>query len=755
MNLGRKLILTFLIVTILPTIVLAILTTTFINKTMKDDAQETINNNLKAVRMLYNSRAYQMQYGMLQASTELHIKRAIKGRDRRYLREQLRAWKNYRPHVDLWAIVDRNAHTIASFNDIRPGMRLSLNGLVEKALDEKTSFISTEILPFDMLKQSRLEDKAKVRTTLDADKDGASARKAKGELKDGMFLVVVTPVTDESGEATGAIVTGDLINNDPFVPDSFAEVIPGSLVAIAMRGTHVSTNVINDRGERTVGSQVPDDVLYEIYRNRGFRGEAVIARRHYLTAFDPIVNYRGMIIGSLFVGVPKERFVELQYENSKAVFFITLIGLIIATCVASFLTYFITRPIKALTRKAQLVSAGDLGKIRTDVRVGGNDEIADLAKTFDTMIDNLRGNESRLSTQKNLVESIINSLPYCLYVLERNLGIVAWNRHAGQACPVCNRKPEADCVNLNLAAHLYHYELKDGLEKLLVSVFETGIPRSLEHKITLKEPEARDVYVRTTIFPIFSERGGAVDYVVWMAEDITKKKGMDAGIITGEKLAAIGQLAAGMAHEVNNPLGGILNCLYNFRNRNISERRKTEYLEFMEDGIKRVQNIVRQLLDFSQQHAPELALTDINAMIDGIIPLFVHSIKGRDTRLVTNLGQGLPSILVDKHQIEQVLVNLILNALQAVQSDGYIEVATRFEGRYFLIAVSDNGVGIEPDKLPRIFDPFFTTKGVGKGTGLGLSVSRGIIEGHMGRIEVESRLGKGAVFKVYLPAGAS
>lgn len=750
MNIGSKFILSFLLVTLVPTILLAFLTTTIISNSKKDDAQETINHNLKAAWMQYYARAYQMQYGMLQASTESYIKDAIVHKDKAFLKKQMAAWNKYRPYVDLWTVVDSRAVTIASNNTPKSGVHLSFNGLVEKSIRNRASYISSEAVSRDILVSEALEEKARVPTV--HEKDG---RSIKGELDDGIMLLVVTPVMDSRGEVIGAIITGDLINNDAFIPDTLADSIPGSLVTIAMGDTQIATNVINEAGQRTIGQRIPGAVLEEIDRNMGFRGEASIARRFYITAFDPIMNYEGKIIGSLFVGVPKERFVELQYKNIKAVVTIAVIGLFLASVVASFITYMITRPIKSLTRKAQLVSAGNLN-INT-AHKEGNDEIADLARTFDIMVTNLRENEDRIKVsqdklrqQKNLIESIINSLPYCLYVIERNMGIVAWNRHASLACPICKCGSEDECQNMNFIAHLPNDELKDGLEKVIRNVFETGEPQHIEQKVAGRERGAKELVVRTSIFPIFSERR-RVENVVWMAEDITKKKEIEASIISSEKLAAIGQLAAGIAHEVNNPLGGILNCLYNFKNRKLTDERKAEYLDFMEEGMKRVQNIVRQLLDFSQQHAPELSLTDINAMIEGIVPLFIHSIKDRDIRLVKNLGAGLPAILVDKHQIEQILVNLILNAIQSLEGEGLIEISTRFEGSWYCILVSDNGCGIPPENIPRIFDPFFTTKGVGKGTGLGLSVSRGIIERHKGRIDVESRVGRGTVFKVCLP----
>jgi len=747
MNIGSKLILSFLLATLLPTVFLAFLTTNLISSSKKEDAQETINNNLKAAWMQYYARAYQMQYGMLQASTERYLQEAVKRRDTALLREQIIEWKKFRPYVDLWSVVDSRGYSIASHNTPEKGYELAINGLVKKAIGQKKSFISTEIIPHSVLKTERIEALSAIRV----DGNATDGR----EIKDGMMLVVVTPVVDPSGAVLGAFVTGDLINNDQFVPDTLAESIPGSLVTIAMGDVQIATNVLDERGARTVGHLLPKDVIEGIRASLAYRGETEIAGKEYVAAFDPIINYEAKIIGSIFVGVPKEKFVELQYRNIKAVTTIALIGFFMATGVASFITYVITRPILSLKKKAELVSEGDL-----NVRIGsakeGRDEIADLARAFDLMVRSLRDKEEsiktsqdKLFTQKALIESIINSLPYCLYVLERSKAIVVWNRHASEACPICKcNEPGGDCHNENFMAHTPD-ELRVELERLVDRVFETGKARSIEYK--LYGPDGSEMAILTNIFPVLTVAKGPAEYVVWMSEDVTKKKALEKNIISSEKLAAVGQLAAGIAHEVNNPLGGILNCLYNFKNRNLTDERKAEYLDFMEDGIKRVQNIVRQLLDFSQQHAPALTLTDINAMIQGIIPLFVHSVKGRDVRLVVNLGEGLAPILVDKHQIEQILVNLILNAVQALEGDGLIEVSTRHDGRWFCIQVSDNGCGIVPENLTRIFDPFFTTKGVGKGTGLGLSVSRGIIERHNGRIEVTSQPGKGSIFKVLLP----
>ncbi len=171
----------------------------------------------------------------------------------------------------------------------------------------------------------------------------------------------------------------------------------------------------------------------------------------------------------------------------------------------------------------------------------------------------------------------------------------------------------------------------------------------------------------------------------------------------------------------------------------------------MEDGLRRVQKIVRQLLDFSQQHDPQFSSTDINAVVERVLVLTNHAFVENHIRLEKQLRLGLPSLMVDRHMIEQVLVNLILNAVQAIRGGGVITIRTRVVAETCAVDVEDTGCGIPPNVLPRIFDPFFTTKGTGEGTGLGLSVSLGIVERHGGQILVESEVGKGTVFTVRLP----
>jgi len=282
----------------------------------------------------------------------------------------------------------------------------------------------------------------------------------------------------------------------------------------------------------------------------------------------------------------------------------------------------------------------------------------------------------------------------------------------------------------------------------LKSTLDIGAKQVYEVEVLSRTGETRVAMV--SVSPLHDPDGRILG-VLGIARDITATKKLEQQIRNTEKLASIGKLAAGVAHEINNPLGGILNCLYNIRKGTLSPARQEEYVVSMEDGLRRVQKIVRQLLDFSQQHDPELSATNINTVVERVLTLTEHVFTAHQVRLEKDLQPDLPTAMVDRHMMEQVLMNLILNAIQAIKGGGLVTIRTRFADGSCAIEVQDSGCGIPPHILSRIFDPFFTTKGTGEGTGLGLSVSLGIVERHGGRILVESEVGKGSLFTVCLP----
>lgn len=222
-----------------------------------------------------------------------------------------------------------------------------------------------------------------------------------------------------------------------------------------------------------------------------------------------------------------------------------------------------------------------------------------------------------------------------------------------------------------------------------------------------------------------------------------------------ERLAAAGRLAAGVAHEINNPINGVRNCIYAIR-RDIGNHEQTSaYLQMMDEGMEQAASIVKKLLGFARKQDPVREPLDLNAAVSSVIQLLSFDFDRRQVALELDLQSGLPLITGDIQLLHEVLMNLLLNAADATGPHGRVRIATRRRDQQVRVTVTDSGSGISPEDLPRVFDPFFTTKAPGEGTGLGLSIALGIIEAHGGTIEVASEPGAGAVFVVTLPAEAA
>ena len=235
---------------------------------------------------------------------------------------------------------------------------------------------------------------------------------------------------------------------------------------------------------------------------------------------------------------------------------------------------------------------------------------------------------------------------------------------------------------------------------------------------------------------------------------VTKLKEKQALLVEAEKLASIGILTAGIAHEINNPLTSVLTFSNLLLEQCPEDDPRKDKLKMMARETERARNIVRQLLLFSKDVVIKPSKMDINQTLREVADFLraQDALNGIDLRL--NLAE-MPEIEADATLIWQVALNIIQNAVHAITPPGAIEIATRLEGGNAEIAFTDTGCGIPEEQLPKIFDPFYTTKETSRGTGLGLAVSYGIIKKHGGDIEVESKVGKGSTFRVRLPIGGS
>lgn len=218
-----------------------------------------------------------------------------------------------------------------------------------------------------------------------------------------------------------------------------------------------------------------------------------------------------------------------------------------------------------------------------------------------------------------------------------------------------------------------------------------------------------------------------------------------------EKLASIGRLSAELAHEINNPLDGIKNCLTVIKNEFEDPERKKRYLELIDEALYDIECAVRNLLDYAKRHEPVWEEADINGILERTIIMADYKLQGAGIEVKTNFDAGIPHIIGDPHQLQEVFFNIILNAIDAMPGGGRLTVESRKIGSFADIKIMDTGAGIRQEDMANIFQPFYTTKQLGQGTGLGLSVSLEIVRKHDGDITVYSEHGKGAVFSITLP----
>jgi PAS domain S-box-containing protein len=278
-----------------------------------------------------------------------------------------------------------------------------------------------------------------------------------------------------------------------------------------------------------------------------------------------------------------------------------------------------------------------------------------------------------------------------------------------------------------------------------------------DHASRLTHADGRELEIGLNLAVLRDDSGAAVGSI-WLGRDVTELKATQTQLLQAEKLSTIGEVISGVAHELNNPLSGVIGFSQILMAQEGGGSMARE-LEKINDSAQRCQKIVKNLLSFARGHSPERTYLGVNGILEKTLDLKKYQLHVNNIEVVRSLKPDLPMTMLDFHQMQQVLLNLINNAQQAMATvrdrPGRLEVRTSLvEGR-IRIEIADNGEGMDEQTLSRIFEPFFTTKGQGDGTGLGLSVSYGIVREHEGRIWCQSREGEGSTFIIDLPVLAA
>jgi PAS domain S-box-containing protein len=360
-----------------------------------------------------------------------------------------------------------------------------------------------------------------------------------------------------------------------------------------------------------------------------------------------------------------------------------------------------------------------------------------------------RALESQVAQTEEYLQSLIDNANDIIYILDTN-GYITFLNKLGQETTGYRFIPSE-------RAHYSGYVVKRDLAKNERHFQEAlkGNPQRFESAIL--GIDGRVVNVLINITPI--RREAAVVGVLGIARDITERKQMEAQLLQASKMAAIGELAAGVAHEINNPVGIIsgtaeqLQFLVENSHESPEEiaKRLSKHIETIREQALRCKKITQGLLNFARRSEIHESRVNLPKLVEETIALVENRALAERKTIVTEVAEGVPCLTADPHQLEQVFLNLVNNALDAVERNGTIKVRIRAQGDTVVIEVADDGVGISEDNLKKIFDPFFTTKPIGRGTGLGLSICFGIVQRMNGTISVVSKPGAGSTFTVRLP----
>ncbi|MEO7674282.1 MAG: ATP-binding protein [Pyrinomonadaceae bacterium] len=357
---------------------------------------------------------------------------------------------------------------------------------------------------------------------------------------------------------------------------------------------------------------------------------------------------------------------------------------------------------------------------------------------------------------RRFTEAVLDALPVSLYVVDRDFRIVTWNRHREIGVQGIPRDAALGRNVFNVLARYPEGRVREEFER----AFRTGNIERIEQQTAAEDGSTKHWMVSKV--PMTDTESGDVTHVITVGEDITARVEAIHAVGRAEKLAAVGRLAAGVVHEINNPLATIAACAEALEKRaeegafaaSEASDDLNEYLGLIKSEAFRCKSITTGLLDFSRLRTGDRHPLDVAEILRSSANLISHQKRGDNIKIKIETDDDLPLLNADGGQLQQAVIALGTNAIDAMPSGGTLTFRAKGQFNRVAIEVEDTGVGIPPEDLSKIFEPFFTTKEVGEGTGLGLAVCYGIVTDHGGRLSVRSNPGKGTTFTILLPVSA-
>lgn len=487
-----------------------------------------------------------------------------------------------------------------------------------------------------------------------------------------------------------------------------------------------SDNIIYSKGKDINGKEILEIFSEDIDGNL----EGVVDKKEgsYVYKHYPKEEF------TIVYAIKKDYLYDDLISLQKNLLLITIISLIFSVQVIIFTAYNLSKPLKKLAISCKRISKGAYEE-KTDIK--RNDEIGILSDSFNEMVDNIRIYTKKIEDVKEFNEDILRNIPMGIMTIDNDFNIRSINETGMKTIKEEQTKSLKDFILAQMAdtikknskiSNMYEIKQLDGTENF----FE----------------------VTTNLMAESSSVSG-----ICIFSDVTERKEIEDRIERLNRLSSFGRVAAGLAHEIRNPLTGMKGGIYVIKKRLEKEGNKKydELLKVVLEEIERINILVTELLNFTKKRHPVLEEVNIEEALEKVEYLVGEELKQKNIRLHSNIDINenvsedttVSSVIIfNKDQLEQILLNLIYNAISAIERNGDINIHCSIEcdcyDIKYVFSVKDNGSGIDKEDLPKIFDPFFTKRA--KGTGLGLSVVQKIVEENNGEISVKSILGKGTVF---------
>ena len=646
--LGTRLIQSYLVILALGGITTSLIGSSIVSATIMGLARRAVDDNIVTASTIYDHELEKIAQAVSYTAAVRRLATAAESRDVRDVRPILESAARD-VGLDFLTLTDGAGQVLARWPAAQAGDDASSLPAVREAL-RGSAVAGSEIVAADRL---AMEDPAlRDRATFQLVETPRSRPTNRVEPSDAMVLLAASPVLSPIGTPIGSLYGGILLNRNFGMVDRVWDLLyegetyhgrdVGS-VTIFQGDARIATTVRWPTGERAVGTRASAEVSDAVLdQGVAWQDRAFVLDDWYITAYVPVRDLEGSIIGMLYVGLLERAYTSIRDRVILLFFLIAGTGFVLIIGVTYWTTRSITRPIDDLVAATRRVTAGELEQQLPSNYQG---ELAELAGSFNRMTASLRRMRS----------------------------------------------------DLEESAHTLEQRVAERTEELV---------------------------------------------------------GMQSKVAQAERLASVGMLAAGVAHEVNNPLGAILSLTALTLEDMPADHPDRENLEEVVEQTLRCRDIVRGLLEFSRQSDLHIEHVDVNVALEDTLGLIGKQALFHNIEIIRDLDPQLPAIHAGRAQVQQVFLNILLNAAQAIETSGTITLVTRRrtgeEGDRVEIEIADTGRGIPPQDISRIFDPFFTTKRAGMGTGLGLSIAYGIVTRHGGTITVDSEPGR-TRFRIQLP----